>query len=138
MVVKGRMPREKAKDGKLTNADGTPMKFKSGKVCFNFQKDKNGGKVCKFTADECFHLHVKCDWTTFVQLWPPKNAGAVEQPAAEPPAKGKAKAGAKDKNKDKGGAQANAAAVAGGGGSDYTWVPKNTSEEVDGDVEDEE
>ena len=77
-------------------------------------------------------------WTTFVQLWPPKNAGAVEQPAAKPPAKGKAKAGAKDKNKDKGGAQANAAAVGGGGGSDYTWVPKNTFEEVDGDVEDEE
>ena len=122
------------------------MKFKSGKVCYNFQTDKHGGPTCKFSGDDCFHLHVKCDWATVAQLWPPRSATdqtASGKPAGKPGAKASAKD--KDKNKDKnkdkhtekGGAQANAA-TDGGGNGEYTWQPKNPFVEAGGDVEDQE
>ena len=88
-----------------------------------------------FATGDCFHLHVKCDWATFYLLWPSKQAEAKQ--GAKPLAKPKAKVVANGKD-DK--VVAAAANVEGGGGdygSTKTWQPKNTFEEVEGDVEDE-
>ena len=76
-------------------------------------------------------------------MWPPKGVVVDKVANGKPGLKNKPKAVAKgkdkDKNNEKGGAQANdPAAVDAGGTGEYTWVPKNTFAEVDGDVEDQE
>ena len=111
------------------------MKYKYGEVCYNFQTDKNGGIECSFSTEDCRHLHVKCDWATFCQLWPSKQAEAKQ--AAKPPAKPKVKAAAKGKDGKAGAAAASAEASGGEYGSSNKWQPKNMFEEAEGDVEDE-
>ena len=96
------------------------MKYKSGKVFYNFHTDKNGGVTCGSSAEDCYHMHVECDWATFHHLWP--TTAATEKQAAKHWPKAKAKG----------------AGVGGDYGSTKTWVSKNTFEEADGDVEDEE
>lgn len=137
--VKGEDSKGKGKGEGENNVDGTPMKYKFGKICCGFQSEKNGGIEYKFPIEDSFHEHAKVGWPTFYQLWPSKQSGAKKGETNRPPTvAGKAKANAK--GTDKGGkAPAAVANVVGGGdyGSTKTWQPKNAFEEAEGDVEDE-
>ena len=116
------------------------MKYKSGKICYDFQSEKNEGIECKFSTEDCLHEHVKVGWPTFYQLWPSKQAEAKKGETNKPP-KERGKTNARGKDKDGKALAAGANVAHGGGGGDHgtkTWQPKNVFEEADGDVEEEE